>query len=262
MEGKENRAVCRARISEMATNMDEEQVLRECEAYVQTHNIQQILKDCIVQLCVRRPANPISFLREYFQKLERVVEHFGGKFFSCNLGNAALPTLPLPRRLPSFICLARTAVGLLKSRSRVEGRGLLEVEGGKIARFRCFECGFLTGVAARASRVAAQQTLSVRPSKANMTLPVVTVEGVVHICTSRHLWWYTCLPTEHLMHLLLVDPSTGRCNAEAPYNFLFLEGAPSFGNGKLVFCIPSDINSSASVVRKERKEMFSFLRLI
>lgn len=56
----------------MATNMDEEQALRECETYVQTHNIQQILKDCIVQLCVNRPRQPISFLREYFQKLERV----------------------------------------------------------------------------------------------------------------------------------------------------------------------------------------------
>lgn len=54
--------------------MEEEQALRECEAYVQTHNIQQILKDCIVQLCVNRPTNPISFLREYFQKLERVSE--------------------------------------------------------------------------------------------------------------------------------------------------------------------------------------------
>lgn len=56
----------------MAANLDEEQSLRECEAYVQRHNIQQILKDCIVQLCVSRPANPVSFLREYFQKLERV----------------------------------------------------------------------------------------------------------------------------------------------------------------------------------------------
>lgn len=57
----------------MATNLDEEQSLRECEAYVSRHNIQQILKDCIVQLCVSRPDNPVSFLREYFQKLEREV---------------------------------------------------------------------------------------------------------------------------------------------------------------------------------------------
>merc|ERR1712142_747140 len=57
----------------MANNitMDEEQSLRECEAYVQKHDIQKILKECIVQLCVSRPDNPVSFLREYFQKLER-----------------------------------------------------------------------------------------------------------------------------------------------------------------------------------------------
>lgn len=58
--------------TKMATNLDEEQSLRECEQYVARHNIQQILKDCIVQLCVVRPDNPTSFLREYFQKLERV----------------------------------------------------------------------------------------------------------------------------------------------------------------------------------------------
>ena len=62
----------KALVKKMATNLDEEQSLRECEAYVQKHNIQQILKDCIVQLCVSRPENPLSFLREYFQKLERV----------------------------------------------------------------------------------------------------------------------------------------------------------------------------------------------
>ncbi|XP_055707771.1 cAMP-dependent protein kinase type I regulatory subunit isoform X1 [Phlebotomus papatasi] len=49
----------------------EEQSLRECENYIQTHSIQQILKNCIVQLCVRQPDNPISFLRQYFQRLER-----------------------------------------------------------------------------------------------------------------------------------------------------------------------------------------------
>ena len=50
----------------------EQQSLAECEDYVQRHQIQQILKDCIVQLCVSKPANPVAFLREYFQKLERV----------------------------------------------------------------------------------------------------------------------------------------------------------------------------------------------
>lgn len=56
----------------MAANLEEEQSLRECEAYVQRHNIQQILKDAIVSLCVSRPDNPIAFLRDYFHKLDRV----------------------------------------------------------------------------------------------------------------------------------------------------------------------------------------------
>lgn len=56
----------------MASTFEEEQSLRECENYIQSHNIQRVLKDCIVQLCVARPENPISFLRQYFQKLERV----------------------------------------------------------------------------------------------------------------------------------------------------------------------------------------------
>lgn len=52
--------------------MEEEQSLRDCESYIQTHNIQRVLKDCIVQLCVTRPDNPVSFLCQYFQKLQRV----------------------------------------------------------------------------------------------------------------------------------------------------------------------------------------------
>lgn len=58
-------------------NDDEQQSLRECEAYVQRHNIQQILKDCIVQLCVSRPENPITFLKEYFTSLEKVRNNYG-----------------------------------------------------------------------------------------------------------------------------------------------------------------------------------------
>lgn len=56
----------------MAANDAEEQSLRECENYVQKHNIQQVLKDCIVQLCVSHPDNPIVFLRDYFDKLDKV----------------------------------------------------------------------------------------------------------------------------------------------------------------------------------------------
>jgi hypothetical protein len=50
---------------------DKEQPTRECEEYLQKHNIQQKLVDCIVQLCVNRPENPETFLKEYFQALEK-----------------------------------------------------------------------------------------------------------------------------------------------------------------------------------------------
>lgn len=56
----------------MASSSEEERSLRECELYVQKHNIQQLLKDCIVQLCTARPERPMAFLREYFERLEKV----------------------------------------------------------------------------------------------------------------------------------------------------------------------------------------------
>ncbi|XP_052375785.1 protein kinase, cAMP-dependent, regulatory, type I, alpha (tissue specific extinguisher 1) a isoform X2 [Oncorhynchus keta] len=54
-----------------STSSEEERSLRECELYVQKHNIQQLLKDCIVQLCTSRPDRPMAFLREYFDRLEK-----------------------------------------------------------------------------------------------------------------------------------------------------------------------------------------------
>ncbi|KAJ7989884.1 hypothetical protein DPEC_G00309110 [Dallia pectoralis] len=54
-----------------STGSEEERSLRECELYVQKHNIQQLLKDCIVQLCTSRPDRPMAYLREYFEKLEK-----------------------------------------------------------------------------------------------------------------------------------------------------------------------------------------------
>ena len=48
------------------------EALRQCEVYVERHNIQAILKDCIVQLCIKKPDNPHKFFREYFEKLEKV----------------------------------------------------------------------------------------------------------------------------------------------------------------------------------------------
>lgn len=55
-----------------ANNGAEDQTLRECESYVGKHNVKDLLKDCIVQLCLKKPENPISFLKQHFEKLERV----------------------------------------------------------------------------------------------------------------------------------------------------------------------------------------------
>ncbi|EDO48439.1 predicted protein [Nematostella vectensis] len=50
------------------------EALRQCEIYVEKHNIQGVLKDCIVQLCISKPENPYKFFREYFEKLEKKEE--------------------------------------------------------------------------------------------------------------------------------------------------------------------------------------------
>ena len=47
-----------------------EQTVRDCEAYIAKHDIQNLLRDCIVQLCLKKPPNPIEFLTQYFEKLE------------------------------------------------------------------------------------------------------------------------------------------------------------------------------------------------
>lgn len=59
----------------MATSspsLEEDESLRGCEVFVQKHNIQQILKECIVNLCIAKPERPMKFLREHFEKLEKV----------------------------------------------------------------------------------------------------------------------------------------------------------------------------------------------
>jgi len=60
----------------MASNMYDELNIDDCELYVQRHNIQQILKDCIVQLCISKPERPLTFFRQYFQKLEMVSVYY------------------------------------------------------------------------------------------------------------------------------------------------------------------------------------------
>lgn len=46
--------------------------MKEIEAYIRSHDIQQLLKDSIIQLCLHRPENPFGFLRQHFEKLDRV----------------------------------------------------------------------------------------------------------------------------------------------------------------------------------------------
>ncbi|XP_061455927.1 cAMP-dependent protein kinase type I-beta regulatory subunit isoform X3 [Rhineura floridana] len=54
-------------------NVEDDESLKGCERYVQKHNIQQILKECIVNLCIAKPDQPMKFLREHFEKLEKVI---------------------------------------------------------------------------------------------------------------------------------------------------------------------------------------------
>ncbi|CEF71393.1 cAMP-dependent protein kinase type I regulatory subunit [Strongyloides ratti] len=50
-------------------NCSEEAQLAQCQLYVQRHNIQQLVKEAIVSLCIHKPENPILFLKEHFDKL-------------------------------------------------------------------------------------------------------------------------------------------------------------------------------------------------
>lgn len=59
-----------------SSNLEEDESLKSCEVFVQKHNIQQILKECIVNLCIAKPERPMKFLREHFEKLEKVSEIF------------------------------------------------------------------------------------------------------------------------------------------------------------------------------------------
>lgn len=62
-----------------SSTLEEDESLKGCEIFVQKHNIQQILKECIVNLCIAKPERPMKFLREHFEKLEKV-----GQFSTLN----------------------------------------------------------------------------------------------------------------------------------------------------------------------------------
>ena len=45
--------------------------VQECEEYVQKHQVQALLKTAIEALCKERPDNPVRFLKEYFESLDK-----------------------------------------------------------------------------------------------------------------------------------------------------------------------------------------------
>ena len=51
-------------ISSSSKSSKEEETLKECDLYVSKHNIKEILKECIVQLCLKKPDNPIPYLKQ------------------------------------------------------------------------------------------------------------------------------------------------------------------------------------------------------
>lgn len=53
----------------MSSSGNEEAQLAQCQAYVRSHNIQQLVKDAIVSLCIHKPEDPVLFLREHFHKI-------------------------------------------------------------------------------------------------------------------------------------------------------------------------------------------------
>lgn len=65
-------AVIEDKMATSSSNLEEDESLKGCEVFVQKHNIQQILKECIVNLCIAKPERPMKFLREHFEKLEKV----------------------------------------------------------------------------------------------------------------------------------------------------------------------------------------------
>jgi len=53
----------------MASGENEEAQLAQCQAYVHRHNIQQLVKEAVVNLCIYKPENPVLFLKEHFERL-------------------------------------------------------------------------------------------------------------------------------------------------------------------------------------------------
>ncbi|OBS69300.1 hypothetical protein A6R68_02128 [Neotoma lepida] len=75
---------------------EDEDSLKGCEMYVQKHGIQQVLKECIVHLCVAKPDRPLRFLREYFEKMEKILARQKSNSQSDSHDDEISPTPPNP----------------------------------------------------------------------------------------------------------------------------------------------------------------------
>ena len=87
------------------------QNLKEVDAYVKKHDIQQLLKDSIVQLCISRPDNPYKFLREHFETLEKV----SSEYRQCQ--NLKTPRFSKPRDYVQALLLWRFSTMLYRTHS-------------------------------------------------------------------------------------------------------------------------------------------------
>lgn len=56
-------------LSLMSSNNGGEAQLAQCQAYVRNHNIQQVVKEAIVNLCIHKPENPVLYLRDHFSRI-------------------------------------------------------------------------------------------------------------------------------------------------------------------------------------------------
>ena len=41
-------------------------LLNQCEYYLNEYRIMKLIKDCLHELCIHQPDNPIHFLKEHF----------------------------------------------------------------------------------------------------------------------------------------------------------------------------------------------------
>ncbi len=51
--------------------------VQDCEEFIEKEGIQAILKECIAKICYERPQNVYKWLRDYFEKLEKVSQPAG-----------------------------------------------------------------------------------------------------------------------------------------------------------------------------------------